>query len=104
MNWFVLIKFKIIAIVILVFLFSPFAIFAQESEQACSPIGYSVFTINGIFTDETDAKENKNKLKNKLPPTFNNQPITVNYLHNETHIAGLGDLTMSFYQNKPVHF
>src|SRR3989338_8063323 len=98
MNWFVLIKFKIIAIVILVFLFSPFAIFAQESEQACSPIGYSVFTINGIFTDETDAKENKNKLKNKLPPTFNNQPITVNYLHNETHIAGLGDLTMSFYQ------
>ena len=98
MKWFVLIKFKIIAIVILVFLFSPFAIFAQEGEQVCSPVGYSVFTINGIFTDETGAKENKDKLKNKLPPSFNNQSITVDYLHNPSHIAGLGDLAMSAYQ------
>ena len=34
-------------------LFFPVAIFAQtNNEQICSPVGYSVFTINGIFTNK----------------------------------------------------
>src|SRR3989338_9521636 len=97
MNRFVL-KFKIIAVVTFGLLF-PFVIFAQaNNDQNCSPVGYSLFTINGIFTNEEEAKNNKIELEKLTPPIFNNQPLTVNYLHNETHLAGLGDLAMSAYQ------
>ena len=97
MNRFIL-KFKIIAVVTFGLLF-PFVIFAQaNSDQNCSPVGYSLFTINGIFTNEEEAKNNKIELEKLTPPIFNNQPLTVNYLHNETHLAGLGDLAMSAYQ------
>src|SRR3990167_4217944 len=97
MSWFNFKKFKIIVIVSLWLLF-PVGIFAQTNEVNCSPVGYSIFTINGIFANEEKASKNRDKLWEILPPSLNNQPITVNYLHNETHIAGLGDLTMSFYQ------
>ena len=97
MNRFVLIRFKIITIVALVLLF-PVGIFAQTSEVHCSPVGYSVFTINGIFTNEERASKNRDKLWEVLPPTFNNQLITIDFLHNPSHLAGLGDLVMSTYQ------
>ena len=97
MGQFVL-KFKIVIIAVLGLLF-PVVIFAQiNNEQICSPVGYSVFTINGIFTNEEEAKKNRTELEKITPTIFNNQPLTVDYLHNPSHIAGLGDLTMSFYQ------
>ena len=80
-----------------IFLF-PFSIFAQSDSQICSPVGYSIFTINGIFTDEINAKKNKDELKKRLPPTFNSQPITVDFLHNPSHLAGVGDILMAVYQ------
>src|SRR3989338_7775548 len=97
MGQFVL-KFKIVIIAVLGLLF-PVVIFAQiNNEQICSPVGYSVFTINGIFTNEEEAKKNRTELEKITPTIFNNQPLTVDYLHNPSHIDGLGDLTMSFYQ------
>src|SRR3989338_3728326 len=97
MSWFNFKKFKIIVIVSLWLLF-PVGIFAQTNEVNCSPVGYSIFTINGIFANEEKASKNRDKLWEILDEPFNNQPLTVDYLHNPSHIAGLGDLTMSFYQ------
>ena len=97
MNRFVLIRFKIIATATLLLLF-PVGIFAQVGEIVCSPVGYSIFTINGIFTNKEEAAKNKRELEDKLDKSFNNQPLTIDYLHNPSHIAGLGDLVMSTYQ------
>src|SRR3989344_790299 len=97
MSWFNFKKFKIIVIVSLWLLF-PVGIFAQTNEVNCSPVGYSIFTINGIFANEEEAKKNRTELEKITPTIFNNQPLTVDFLHNPSHIAGLGDLTMSFYQ------
>ena len=37
-------------------------------------------------------------MKKFLPPSYNNQPLTVDFLHNPSHLAGLGDILMSVYQ------
>ena len=87
---------KIILILVIV-IFFPVNLFAQK-DKICSPVGYSVFTINGIFTNKKEAGDNKTALEKLLPPNFNNQPITVDFLHNPSHIAGLGDLAMAAYQ------
>ena len=79
-------------------LFSPFTIFAQTSNQVCSPNGYTVITINGVFTNKDGAIKNRDKLKDLLDEPFNNQPLTIDFLHNPSHLAGLGDLVMSAYQ------
>jgi len=42
-------KYKIIALALIIFLFPNF-VFAQTG--TCSPVGYSIFTINGINTDQ----------------------------------------------------
>ena len=90
-------KYLKIIIILAVVIFPPVSIFAQ-TDKVCSSIGYSVFTVNGIFTSENGARDNKIAIEKLLPPTINNQPLTVDFLLNPSHIAGLGDLTMSFYQ------
>ncbi|RJQ32442.1 hypothetical protein C4572_00880 [Candidatus Parcubacteria bacterium] len=83
----------------LIFLgFFPVFNFVSASEIKCSATGYSIFAINGIFVDEDEADDNKTALEKILPPSFNNQPITVDYLHNPSHLAGLGDLVKVVYQ------
>ncbi len=62
-----------------------------SASELCSSKGFTILTINGIFTDEAGALVNRNNLKKNLPPTFNNQSLTVNYLYNPTHLAGVGD-------------
>ena len=64
----------------------------------CSSNGYTVATINGVFTDEKRAQENMDALKIKLGKTYNNQIIDYQYLLNPSHLAGLGDLVISAYQ------
>jgi hypothetical protein len=53
--------------------------------SGCSPNGYTVLTINGIFTDDTGARNNSIALARKLKTSYNNQPLTVDYLYNPTH-------------------
>jgi len=76
-----------LAIFVLLFFVSSNA----SASESCSSKGFTILTINGIFTNERGARENKDNLKKNLPPTFNNQPLTVNYLYNPTHLAGVGD-------------
>ena len=81
-------KVVLVLVFVLVFLFSP-RVFASE---LCSTNGYTVMTINGINTNESGAINNKRVLESHLLPTFNNQPLKVDYLYNPTHLAGAGDL------------
>lgn len=90
--------FIIAKLVILFGIIFPFGVFAETDDAKCSPFGYSVFTINGIFTDEDEAKGNKIALEKQLPPSFNSQPITVDYLHNPSHLGGIGDVAKAVYQ------
>lgn len=81
--------FLLLLICLLTFL-PAFKIFATDK---CSKSGYTILTINGIFTDEQGAKDNAFNLRRKIViSTFNNQPLAVDYLYNATHLAGLSDL------------
>ena len=75
-----------------------YTVFADKSSELCQKTGYTVSAINGIFTDEEEARNNQRFLKAELKDTYNGEKIDYQYLLNPSHIAGLGDLTMSFYQ------
>ena len=86
-------RYRFVYTLIFAFLF-PNLVFAS----GCSKTGYTIETINGIFTNIDGAIQNRDKLQRKLLPTFNSQPLTVDYLLNPSHLAGLGDLIDAAYQ------
>ncbi len=82
-------KNRIPLILVIVFLFS-FCAKNVLAAELCSPKGYTILTINGIFTDESGARENKRAFENELLKFYpssllNNEPITVDFLYNPTH-------------------
>lgn len=77
---------------------SPIFVFAQTQNTKCSSFGYTIETVNGVFTDEIDAIKNRDRLKSKLLPTYNNEPVIVDYLLNPPHVGGLGDAFVATYQ------
>ncbi len=79
-------------------LFFPSAVLSAGAERACSSSGYTVATINGVFTTEGKAIENMNALRGKLPGDYQGEALTVDYLYNPTHLAGIEDLVDSAYQ------
>ena len=82
--------------IFLLFLFLGIPVAALA--QGCSPSGYSVETINGVFTDESGAITNKQSLEAILPDVYKGQTLKVDYLLNPTHIAGFGDIVESAVQ------
>jgi len=82
----------------ILFAMFPFMAFAQTESQTCSANGYKIITINGIFTDKDGAIENRDKLKDLFDDTFNNEPLTVDFLFNPSHLGGVGDVLKSIYQ------
>lgn len=78
-------------------LFIPASVFA-ERQSVCLKNGYSIVTINGIFTNEESAIKNRDKLRDYLPKTYNGEKIKVDFLHNPSHLAGLGDAVKVVYQ------
>ncbi|MEK7460154.1 MAG: hypothetical protein AAB628_01245, partial [Patescibacteria group bacterium] len=85
-------------VVFVTILLSPLLVSAQANNSTCSTKGYTITTINGVFTGEKEAVANKKTLALKLPPTHNGEPLTVDYLLNPSHIGGIGDILMSAYQ------
>ncbi len=83
-------KNRILFVFILVLMFSFHS--KVLANELCSLNGYSVVTINGIITDEAGAKANSFALGYKLGGQYNNQPLTVDYLYNQTHLGGMGDI------------
>ncbi|HEV7424290.1 MAG TPA: immunoglobulin-like domain-containing protein, partial [Candidatus Paceibacterota bacterium] len=97
MNFFNKHKSIVLILIMVSFLFPSF-VFAQTG--TCSPNGYSIYTINGINTDQDSAIKNRNSLKNLLlfqSSDYNNQPLTVDFLYNPTHVLGI-DLLDSVFQ------
>jgi len=80
---------RLLVLVLIASIFSFNKAFAQD---VCSKNGYTILTINGIFTDEKGAIENKDKLKDRFMLPYNNEPVNVDYVYNATHLAGAGDL------------
>jgi len=80
------------------FLLSPTFSLAASTLDQCSSNGYTVATINGILTDDTGAKENKESLQRILPNTHHNETLKVDFLPNPPHLGGLGDILKSAYQ------
>jgi len=83
-------KNKIFFVLVIILLFSFYS--KASADGLCSPKGYTVLTINGINTDENGAETNALALKRKLLPTYNNQPLKVDYLYNATHLGGALDI------------
>ncbi len=96
MNY-TLVKDRIALVAMMAILF-PFVSFAQTSNQVCSPIGYTIATINGVFTDEPGARKNRDNLKALLDRTYNNEPLTVDFLFNPSHASGAGDVLKAIQQ------
>src|SRR3989344_740671 len=71
---------------------TPNLSYAEFFPGQCSPVGYTVATINGVLTDEEDAKGNMRALRKTFGPTHNNQEIDYQYLLNPIHSGGFGDL------------
>ena len=88
-------NYRLFLLVIILAAFVFYFPLAARGAEACLDIGYTIFTINGVNTDERGAKMNKNALAEKLKlatnEKFNNEPIFVDYLHNPSHLGGLGD-------------
>ncbi|MEI6281012.1 MAG: immunoglobulin-like domain-containing protein [bacterium] len=87
---------KLFFIIILIFfLIFPNLSFATQ----CFKTGYTIATINGIFTDKRAAEDNLITLINEFRSySYNNQNVDYQYLHNPSHYAGLGDLLDSVEQ------
>ena len=82
-------KIVFIFVLFLLFSFSFKNVFASE---LCSSNGYTILTINGIFTDEDGALENRDNLREHFLPTYNNQPLKIDYVYNPTRLLGAADL------------
>src|SRR3990167_7401034 len=87
---------RITAFLILGFLFIPDLTFAAV--EICAQNGYTILTINGVFIDEGGAKKNKDFLSRQLPASYKGEPIILDYLHNESHLGGVGDLVKAIKQ------
>ena len=88
---------KQIALYIGLFLvLSPGLALAQA--QPCSPQGYTVFYVNGIFDTKAQANDDANALGRRLGHQYESQPLTVYSAYNPSHIGGLGDLAEALSQ------
>ena len=83
-------KNKILFVLVLVLSFSFYS--KVSANELCSSTGYSIYTINGINTNEVGAIKNMNSLKSKFSTIYNNQPLKVDYLYNPTHLGGALDV------------
>ncbi|MCX6753790.1 MAG: DUF5011 domain-containing protein [Candidatus Nomurabacteria bacterium] len=72
-------------------LFSLLSLTAN-AEGVCSKSGYTILTINGIFTDKEGALNNKDSLQRSLGAGFKNEPLNVDYVYNPTHAQGFIDV------------
>ena len=89
---------RFLAIFIFSLIVSPLVVSAKEGVNGCSKNGYTVATINGMFTDEQQAQDNKEVLKQTLTKKYKGENIDYQFLLNPSHIAGLGDVFAVAYQ------
>lgn len=89
---------SIVVITFIIVALFPFTVSAQSQSKNCLKDGYSVFVINGIFTNEEGVKKDKQKLEEILPNEYKKENVKVDYLYNPSHLAGAGDLIQTASQ------
>lgn len=68
--------------------------------EFCAAEGYTIATINGILTNEEDAKRDKDSLEKIFGNSWRNEFIDYQYLYNPTYGKGLLDLVDSGKQKR----
>ncbi len=76
-------KLFIFSIFILGILFPNFS--RAQHSKTCSPDGYTILLVNGIFTTEAEAKANKDSFTAQIDLSFKSQPVTIDFIYNPTH-------------------
>jgi len=76
----------------------PVFVLADTGKSICSPVDYTVLTVNGVFTDEDEAIRNKQSLELILDPELDGESVGVNFLWNPSHLGGIGDILKSVEQ------
>lgn len=79
------VEFKITTVVILYSLLPFIALAQQEDSKVCSAKGYTIETVNGVFTDKAGAISNRDALKYYFEETYNGEKLTIDYLLNPSH-------------------
>ena len=78
----------------------PFVVFAQTGNQTCSSTGYTIVTINGVFTDKDGAILNRDNLEDifSFSENYHGENLAFEYLLNPSHGAGIIDLSDTLIQ------
>ncbi|MFA6006739.1 MAG: fibronectin type III domain-containing protein [Candidatus Paceibacterota bacterium] len=58
----------------------------------CTKDGYTVATVNGVFTDDAGARVNMKALRDTLGLSYKNERLDYQYLLNDTNLAGVKDI------------
>ena len=80
------------------FVFAPAISNAEILNGNCSIEDYTILTMNGVFTKEEGAKKNMIALRNTFGLTAHGELINYQYVHNESHLAGIGDILKAIDQ------
>jgi len=88
---------RILFIVFLISFLMPTG-FVSASGSVCLKQGYTVLTLNGVFTNEREAQLNKEALAQIIDRDLNGEIINLDFLHNPSHLAGVGDVLKAAYQ------
>lgn len=83
----------------ILWVFFPSQAFAKTTGSAeCSPVGYTVAFINGIFDSRDQAQANATALQLALDSLYKGEPINVQLAYNAEHLGGGGDLAETISQ------
>ncbi len=77
---------SVLSWVFIIFLLLPSVTSAQSRDNQCLKRGYTIGTINGIFTSEKDASENRDALAGRLRiSAYHGEPLSIEYFYNPTN-------------------
>jgi len=88
---------SIVTITTLVFVGLFFMPVSTEALR-CDTYGNTVVFVNGIFTDENEAKRSKEDLEDVYIRYTKDTSVNFVLAHNPSHISGAGDLAQTYYQ------
>lgn len=72
--------------------------FVKGQDQACESAGYSIFYVNGILTNEDEAKKDKRNFEDILFNYYKDEKVYIKHLYNPSHFQGAGDLLQTASQ------
>jgi|GEM_PF-3444892 len=83
-----------VAVLLVTFITLPTITFAGT----CSSTGFSIVFVNGVLNELDKATANADELQKLVGRAFSSEPLEVRLGHNQSHLAGAGDLIQSIGQ------